>query len=378
MKVTTAQQFETIRKNDLKKKKLLESTVNFTSGSFFALAENVPDIICRFDRQYYHLYVNPAIEKITGAPTSAFIGKTTHEVGMSPEFAQLWNTQIQQVFDSKKQSMFEFSFPTSEGMRYFQSSVVPEFDSDGKVETVLSISRDITVMRESEMEKDSFIAMVTHELKTPITNVKAFAQLMEKRFSKAGDRANATYLTKMDSQLNRLNKLVGDLLDATRIGTGKMQFNEIVFSFGDLLKEVAGDIRKTTKHPVVLRKISSVKVHADRDRIGQVLLNLLSNAIKYSPDKLPVLINAHVENGILRCCVSDRGPGIPIAQQDKLFKKFSRLTEKNHANSAGLGLGLYISSKIVEQEGGSIWVESLGLDEKGSTFCFTLPVNKSQ
>src|SRR5262249_30050796 len=159
--------------------------------SFFALAENAPDVICRFDREYYHLYVNPAIEKITGAPPTAFIGKTTSQVGMAEEFATMWNTNIQTVFDTKKETMFEFNFPGENGsVRYFQSSVVPEFDDGGDVETVLSISREITMIREQEKEKDAFLAMVTHELKSPITSTKIFTQLLGKKMLKLGDKEN--------------------------------------------------------------------------------------------------------------------------------------------------------------------------------------------
>ena len=359
----------------VKRQNELSGADAFTSASFFALAEHAPDIICRFDRKFYHLYTNPAIEKVTGIPTTTFIGRSLHEVGLPPEFANFWNQKIQLVLDSQKPIMFEFEFPSPDGTKYFQSSVVPEFDSEGNVETVLSISRDITQLRESEKEKDAFIAMVTHELKTPVTSVKAFAQLLGKRFSKTGNRENVSYLGKMDMQLNRLSKLIGDMLDATRIGAGKMQFNERLFSFTALLKEIVGVMQKTTStHSLILRNTVAVKVYADRDRIGQVLTNLLSNAIKYSPDSLPIIISTYKKGDIIVCCVEDRGPGIPKEKQPKLFQRFTRLTDKNHSDSPGLGLGLYISSEIIKQEGGRIWVEST--KGEGATFCFTLPLKK--
>src|SRR5437879_3662073 len=95
----------------------------FTAQSFFALAENCPDIICRFDRRYVHLYVNPALEKVTGILVDHFIGKATYEVGMAPDFAEFWSTQIQRVFDTRKPNMFEFNFPTDSAMKYFQCSI---------------------------------------------------------------------------------------------------------------------------------------------------------------------------------------------------------------------------------------------------------------
>lgn len=355
------------------KKQRIPSTDPITSASFFALAENAPDIICRFDMDYRHIYANPAIEKVTGVPPSGFIGKTPYELGMPRDFGALWVTQIQHVFDTKKPTIFEFSFPSAEGIRYFQSSVVPEFNEAGNVATVLSVTRNITAIREREKEKDAFLAMITHELKTPVTSVKAFAQLLEKRLARGEEKNGTRYVKKMDTQLNRLTKLIDDLLDATRIGAGKMQFHEKTFGIHILLKEITNDIQKTTsQHTIILKKTTPVKVFADRDRIGQVLLNLLSNAIKYSPDNLSVTVRMNVANGFVTCCVKDQGAGIPKEQQKKLFKRFSRLTKKNHANSPGLGLGLYISSEIIKHEGGAIWVEST--QGKGSTFCFTLPV----
>lgn len=357
------------------KKLMPMQTDAFTAASFFALAENAPDIICRFDKNYYHLYVNPAIEKITGTPTSAFIGKATYEVGMAPEFAQFWTEQIEYVFNTQKPHMFEFDFPSSEGTKYFQSSVVPEFDENGNMVTVLSISRDITIIRQQEKEKDAFLAMITHELKTPITSAKLLAQMLQKSPTLTNDKKKADQIKKIDTQLDKLTKLIDDLLDATRIGAGKMQFHKKSFNFSELLEEVINEVKETNNsHPIILKELQEVKIFGDKDRIGQVLLNLLSNAIKYSPDSLPVTVSTHLEDQHLVCCVQDSGPGIPKEKQEKLFQKFSRLTEKNHADSPGLGLGLYISAEIIKQEGGSIWVES----DKGkeTTFCFTLPIKE--
>jgi PAS domain S-box-containing protein len=366
-------QVKSARVSFVSKKQVLPQTAPYTSASFFALAENAPDIICRFDRGYFHLYVNPAIEKITGIPPSNFIGKATHEVGMAPEFAQFWNAHIQQVFDTKTQVMIEFDFPTPAGTKYFQSSVVPEFDANGDVVSVLSISRDITPIRESEIEKDAFIAMVTHELKTPITTVKVFSQLLEERFRKTSDNEYTQYAVKMDTEVNRLNKLIGDLLDATRIGKGKLQFEETTFRFIDLVKEVVSDMPKiTTSHTFTVKKIANGKVIADRDRIRQVLLNLLSNATKYAPDNSVITISTLQKKSVLQCCIHDDGPGIPKEEQNKLFQRFTRLSKSKHPDSPGLGLGLYISSEIIKQSGGEIWVESD--DGNGTTFCFTLPL----
>lgn len=139
-------------KRTFKTKKLVEQ-------GFRTVAENIPDLICRFSQRFTHLYVNPALSHITGVPQDAFVGRTPHEVMPRP-FADFWVRHIDAVFKTKKQLTMEFVFPLPTGDRHFQSLLIPEFDANGEVVTVLTISRDITALKEEEKRKDEFLALL--------------------------------------------------------------------------------------------------------------------------------------------------------------------------------------------------------------------------
>ena len=350
-------------------------TTKEKDNSFQTLAENMPDVICRFSKQFSHLYVNPAITKFTGIKKEQFIGRTPHDV-MSKEFADFWVMHLQAVFSAKESLTIEFTAPSDEGERHFQSLLVPEFDEKGNVTTVLSISRDVTLYKEEEKRKDEFFGIVSHELKTPVTSLKAFAQMLHLRFKKRGDMEHATYMAKMDMQLTRLAHLISDLLDVTRLVGGELQFREERFDFNKLVKEVVADVRPITSHEIVIRGKTTKHLFADRERIGQVLTNLLTNAIKYSPKGKKIIVTVKSQKSDIVCSVRDFGIGIPKKQVDKIFERFYRLEKGTKTDHNGLGLGLYIASQIVRKQGGDITVASeVG---KGSTFIFTLPYRQKQ
>lgn len=342
---------------------------------FRTLAENSPDVICRFGKEFHHLYVNPAIERVTGIPTTVFVGKTPHEV-MPKEFADYWAVHLTKVFATGEHATMEFTFPSKQGDRHFQSLLVPEHNVFGEVETVLTMSRDITEIKIQQQQKDEFIGIVSHELKTPLTSIKAFTQVLHKRFVKAKDLDSAEHLEKMDMQLNKLASLINDLLDVTKIQEGRLQFVERYFDFNELVKENVDIMQRTTEqHKIIVRGKVERKIYGDRDRIGQVLTNLLSNAIKYSPDSLEVIVKLSSTKEELTCCVQDFGVGVPKNMRDKIFDRFFRVSGSRRRSYPGLGLGLFISSEIIKRQSGKIWVES---DKNGSIFCFTMPIKKKK
>lgn len=357
-----------------KRNQKLERELIGREMNFQTVAENAPDVICRFNAEYQHIYVNPAIEHATRMPAHTFIGKTPHEVGLPPEFADFWVTNIKKAFKVKEQFSMEFAFQTPIGERVFQCILVPETGILGNVETVLTISRDITSFKTQERLKNDFLGIVSHELKTPVTSLKAFAQLLEHQFESESDGKNAEHFRKMDMQLNRMTSLINDLLEITRIEEGKMSFKDEMFEFDRLIEEVVTDIKQTTdSHKIVVRGESGTLVNGDRDRIGQVVINLLTNAMRYSDQETEVVVSIEKEKHRVRCSVQDFGIGIPKEKQSQIFERFYRAGDENKM-AQGLGLGLYIAKEIIKREGGEIWVESQ--EGKGSTFVFTLPISK--
>lgn len=247
------------------------------------------------------------------------------------------------------------------------------FDSDFTPLRMIGTVKDITDAKNEQNRKDEFMGVITHELKTPVTSVKAFAQYLQERFSKAGDEKSAQMLGKMGNQINKLNLLIQDLVDLTLIQGSVLKLHQHNFNFNELLKETVEELQRTTLKPIhIVCNTAPLTVYADKDRTGQVLINLLSNAIKYSPDGDHIEVNSFVENENLICSVKDFGIGIAKEKQKNLFERFYRVLEDERSNSfPGLGLGLYISAEIIRRQNGTMWLES----EKGegSVFYFSLP-----
>ncbi len=239
--------------------------------------------------------------------------------------------------------------------------------------TSMILAAVVAERKELARQKDEFIVMANHELKTPITSLKGFAQFLQRRFAKVGDQESAKLLLKMDAQVNKLTSLIEDLLDVTRIEAGKLQFHETYFPFDELVDEIIEEVQHATeKHTILREGLAKKLVYADKDRIGQVITNFLSNAIKYSADSHQITVNTSASNHQVTLSVQDFGLGIAKEQQPYVFERFYRVAGTTERTYPGLGIGLYISREIIKHQGGSIWLTSE--KGKGSTFGFTLPV----
>ncbi len=221
--------------------------------------------------------------------------------------------------------------------------------------------------------RDEFFSIASHELKTPVTSLKAYTQLLLMDAEGAGDSQHKNMLERMDMQINKLTSLINDLLDTSKLENGHLVYNKEVFSFHDLVKETITDIKPTAlENEVIFQNKTHAKINADRDRIGQVLNNFLTNAIKYAPDGKKIIVALNQQNGKVVCSVQDFGKGIVSEEQEKIFERFYRITGHNLNTFPGLGLGLFICKEIIEKHGGKIGLESER--GKGSTFYFELPV----
>lgn len=253
-------------------------------------------------------------------------------------------------------------------------TVSPIVDSRGAIVGASKIARDITERRALERQKDEFLGIAAHELRTPVTGIKGYTQLLARRLRRAGDTASAEMLGKLDRQIDRLKGLIDDLLDVARIEGGAPPFRPAPFELNAFVRETVEEMQQTTdRHTIAWELAESVTLVADRDRIGQVLTNLLGNAIKYSPqaDRIVVRTARDGENVIVS--VRDFGIGIPRERQAHLFERFYRVDGEARAGFSGLGLGLYIAAEFVRRHGGAIWVESA--EDAGTTVSFSLPLD---
>lgn len=244
---------------------------------------------------------------------------------------------------------------------------------EGYKDRCIGFVLNITERKMLEQRKDEFISVASHELKTPLTSIKAFAQILQQHMDRIYDEQSQLYLKKMEVQINRLTELVSDLLDVSRIQAGKLELHKEQFQFDEMVQSVTENLAPVlNKHRIEIKKNESITVYADRPRIEQVLINLVTNAVKYSPGTDRIIIQSSKEKDLIKTSVQDFGIGIPKNKQQKIFDRFYRVEGPRGQRFQGLGLGLYISAEIVRRHGGEIGFESE--EGKGSIFYFTLPV----
>ena len=241
---------------------------------------------------------------------------------------------------------------------------------------VVTVLRDITREREIAQAKSEFVSIVAHELRTPMTSIKGYTDLVLSGAAGKVTDAQENFLGVVKSNADRLSTLVADLLDLSRIETGRVVLHSESFSLGPVIEEVVTSLRSLAEECQVTVDTQIPTglppVNADRDRVVQVLTNLLSNACSYTPAGGSAVVSVHRADGVLQTDVSDTGIGIPPSQMERLFNRFERGDHELVRQRPGTGLGLPIVKSIVEMHGGRIWVESEV--DQGSTFSFTLPI----
>ena len=222
-------------------------------------------------------------------------------------------------------------------------------------------------------KKDEFIGLASHELKTPMTSLNGYLQIIDRSLN--DEDRNKPFIKKALAQIDKLSALISDLLDVSKIEAGKLPFSYTGFSLTQLVDEVVDLMQYSTKthNLTVCIDAESLMVYADRQRIEQVIINLISNAIKYSPDASQVNISVSEQNDKAVVTVQDFGMGINADQQERIFSRFYRVDDLA-AHISGLGIGLYISHEIISRHKGELTVESE--PGKGSTFKFVIPLKQ--
>lgn len=243
---------------------------------------------------------------------------------------------------------------------------------------IISITTMILASITSERErlskvKDEFISIASHELKTPITTIKGYNQLLFEHLSKHPDKKAIYYSSKLNDLIGYLTRLIADFFDVSKIQAGKLDLQKEIFGMDELVKEAREDIQHLSNvHKIVLKGETKKQIFADRYRIRQVLINLLLNAIKFSPKANKINIFLSSSKREVKIEVQDYGIGISKKDLEKVFERFFQANTNIRQSVSGIGLGLYICSEIIKQHGGKIWANSI--KGKGSTFSFNIPL----
>jgi two-component system sensor histidine kinase VicK len=245
-------------------------------------------------------------------------------------------------------------------------------DQQGNPTEYSGLFIDITEQKLDELRKNDFIGMVSHELKTPLTAINGFVQVLQRKAKKDEDNYAIIALDKAHSQIRKMTTMINGFLNVSRLESGKLLIEKTNFSLDELLKETIEETYVSqSSHQIILNPTCEVNINADRNKIGNVLSNLISNGLKYSDNGTRIEITCKLHDTEVEIQIKDEGIGIKPEDIDKLFERYYRV-QGNHTIS-GFGIGLYLSAEIIERHGGRIWAESE--EGKGSIFHFTLPLS---
>lgn len=258
-------------------------------------------------------------------------------------------------------------------LHWVRTKGIVQYNKNNEPVRILGTIVDITESKRDEIRKNDFIAMASHELKTPLTSLKAYLQLMETKLSGTADPFVKTAVVKSGNQVNKMTALIHGFLDLSRLEPGKLKLNWTTFDICLLIEEVLTECRiLSNTHSLRFESSGELNVNADRAKIGQVISNLVNNAIKYSPKGSYVIIQCEANDSDVMVSVIDEGIGIKPKDQEKIFQRFYRAEEEESKHISGFGIGLYLSSEIIQRHKGKIWVKSG--EGEGSTFYFSLPI----
>lgn len=336
------------------------------------LAEAMPQMVWTTDHSNKITYYNKNLTDFLNLKKEDLENFDFSTVIHPEDYARLIKTW--KIAGNEKR-FFEIEFRLYNGREenfiWFLNRATPILDEDGNVLQWIGTSTNIDEFKKLSAQKDTFLGIASHELKTPLTSLKLYAQVLERMLRRTGDDKNAEFARKMDVQIVKLTSLIADLLDVTKINAGKIYLHEEIFDFEKLVVETIEEQQMSTPFKIDLERKSVGMVFADRNRIGQVITNLISNAIKYSPNSHNIVVKVGETATNVELSVKDYGIGMPADKKNRVFEQYFRVSGDEQSTFPGLGLGLYISSQIVERSHGKISVEStLG---EGSTFCFSLP-----
>ena len=315
---------------DITEHRFSEQRLKESAERFRLLIENAFDIIAILSKEGVIIYESESLSKILGYSPNERVGKNIFtDPIVHPDDIESKRAAFQKSLDDPDETVrTEFRLKHKNGTYRDIEAVYLNLVTNPRIEGVIATYHDVTERKKMEKQKEEFISIASHELKTPVTSLKAYAQILEDSFTKAKDKKSAELLEKMNHQVDRLTVLITDLLDFTRIQGDKLKLREENYNINELISEVVEEMQRTTRvHKMVTKLDKSVQIWGDRYRTGQVLTNLLSNAIKYSPHGKKIIVSSKIDKDLITVCVEDFGIGIKKDLINKVFERFFRVSD---------------------------------------------------
>lgn len=271
---------------------------------------------------------------------------------------------------------YDVSYPVvgfhDQKLRWLRAIGNLKADKSGEFSSFTGVVMDITPLKKDEQRKNDFIAMVSHELKTPLTSLNGYIQILQRRVNGIGNEFVHSSLVLAGKQVKKMTGMINGFLNVSRLESGKIVLSPTHFSLSDLVESTVEESRMIEDgKDMIFHGCDHLHVYADYDKISSVIANLISNAVKYAPLANQIDVKCELVDHMAQVSVRDYGIGIQTQDIDKLFERYYRVQSDSHIS--GFGIGLYLSAEIIARHNGRIWVDSE--PGKGSTFYFSLPLN---
>ncbi|OKH37628.1 hypothetical protein NIES2119_13060 [[Phormidium ambiguum] IAM M-71] len=368
------QQAEIALQEELLERKRAEAALQQSEALFRSLSESAPIGIFKTDAQGNCVYANPRCQPISGLKMEESLGDGWMR---SIDANDLNNILAQWRENKTKQQEFsvEICYCHPDGtVRFGRTKIAPIISKTGETIGQVGTIEDITEARAIEQMKSEFISIVSHELRTPLASIRGSLGLIAAGVLDDDPEAAKQMLEIAAIEADRLVRLVNDIVDLERLELNKVTLDKQWCDAYSLMQQSVQALRHLSEESQITLQLEpvSMQIWADADRIIQTLVNLLSNAIKFSPPQSIVKLSAQEQSDRVLFQVQDCGRGIPADKLETIFGRFQQVDASDSRSKGGTGLGLAICRNIIQQHGGTIWVESIL--EKGSTFYFTLPL----
>ncbi len=278
-------------------------------------------------------------------------------------------------FDNRVAFKMEYRLQHRDGgYRWLLNNGVPHYDDKGRFAGYIGSCIDIQEMKDMEHKKDEFISAVSHEMKTPLTTMKVYVELLDELLQAKDDSEEGMFVTQIKKQINKFSALIKDLNQLAKIQSDTLIYKKTTFDFNLLIREAVTDFKSlypAFTHEIELKGDISKEVSGDPDHLKQVVIQLLHNSVKFSPGKDKLIVEIIEKQTEIQVSVTDFGLGISPKYYDAVFQLFYRIPQNDHLTFPGLGTGLFKAAEIIKNHGGRISVEST--EGKHTTFSFVIP-----